>query len=550
MPITKPFIRICGREVWVILMILMLSSCAGLQKDAEEPPLPAKATQKACSFQQWHARAESARGHSPTKAKRMPVRSRPEADARISSPPATPPRKLPSQKLNMKMNGTPVPVLLRTLARAAGLNIMINESVTGHMDINVKDTTWDQVFQGILGAQGLSYKWEGDIIRIVSLKDRETELKKLEAEQKIKAKQREIQKAAPLETRIVSIDYAHAKDLKENLEKLITRQKEDDPLGSIMVHEGTNSLIIQAIPSDIEHIISLIDRLDQPTPQILIEAHIVEATKDTARELGIQWGGLSHSGNSWIYPGAKSSDVLGNKLSAGGIDPTSGFAANFPAMMEEGLGLTIGIAREAIGDHILAVQLSALQEEGRLNILSSPSITTMDNRKALIEAGKEVPYQTVEDDEVKIEYKKAVLSLLVTPHVIEGSTLRLNINTSKNEVDFTHTVDGNPTIITRKAETNVILFDGQTTVIGGLNQETTSDAESGVPFLKDLPLLGLLFKGTDRSSKKEEVLIFITPHILKERRAEADRSLIMEKDPEGVGVKPSGNPGEMKDTRY
>ncbi len=503
-------------------MTLVLSSCGGMQKDTKEPPLPSKASQKACTLEKWRARAEDSRGHSPSKSKRLAGRSRTRAALQISTPPTAPQRRLPSQKLNMKMNRTPVPVLLRTLARAAGLNIMINESVTGHMDVNVKDTPWDQVFLGILGAQGLSYKWEGDIIRIVSLEDRENELKQLVAEQKIKAKQRELQKADPLETRIVSIDYADAKDLKENLEKLITKQKEDKPLGSIMVHEGTNSLIIQAIPSDINHIISLIDRLDQPTPQILIEAHIVEATKDTARELGIQWGGLSHTGDTWIYPGANSSDVLGNRVSAGGIDPTSGFAANFPATLEEGLGLTVGIARETIGNHILAVQLSALQEEGRLNILSSPSITTLDNQKALIEAGTEVPYQTVEDDEVKIEYKKAVLSLLVTPHVIEGSTLRLNINTSKNEVDFTHTVEGNPTIITRKAETNVILFDGQTTVIGGLNQETTSDAESGVPFLKDLPLLGLLFKGTDSSSKKEEVLIFITPHILKERTVAAD----------------------------
>ncbi len=520
--IAKPFISVLGRAVGGTLMILLISSCAGMQKDPQKPPIPAKAAQKACSLEQWRARAETSKGHSPTKAKRLAGRPQPDTGLRISTPAAEPPRRLPSQKLNMKMSRTPVPVLLRTMARAAGLNIMINESVTGHMDINVKDTTWDQVFLGILGAQGLSYKWEGDIIRIVSLKDRENELKQLEAEQKIRAKQRELQKSDPLQTRVVCVDYADAKDLRENLEKLITKQKEDQPLGSIMVHEGTNSLIIQAIPSDIDHIISLIDRLDQPTPQILIEAHIVEATRDTARELGIQWGGLSHSGNTWVYPGANSRGVLGNGLSAGGIDPTSGLAGNFPAMLEEGLGLTIGIAREALGDHILAVQLSALQEEGRLNILSSPSITTMDNQKALIEAGTEVPYQTVEDDEVKIEYKKAVLSLLVTPHVIEGSTLRLNINTSKNEVDFTHTVEGNPTIITRKAETNVILFDGQTTVIGGLNQETTSDAESGVPYLKDLPLLGRLFKGTDSSSKKEEVLIFITPHILKERTTEAD----------------------------
>ena len=166
------------------------------------------------------------------------------------------------------------------------------------------------------------------------------------------------------------------------------------------------------------------------------------------------------------------------------------------------------------------MQLSALQREGKLNILSSPSITTLDNQSALIESGDEVPFQTVENGEVNIEYKKAVLSLEVTPHVIEGNTLKLNILTSKDELDFTRTVSGNPTIITKKAETNVIVYDGQTTVIGGLNKETHNDVESGVPGLKNLPLLGYLFKGSGQTNKMEDVLIFITPHILGEHESQ------------------------------
>ena len=128
-----------------------------------------------------------------------------------------------------------------------------------------------------------------------------------------------------------------------------------------------------------------------------------------------------------------------------------------------------------------------------------------------------MPFQTVEDDEVKIEFKKAVLSLKVTPHTIDESTLRLKIVTHKDELDFTNDVQGNPTIITKQAETNVILYDGQTMVIGGLTKETTSAGESGVPVLKDIPLLGRLFKGSNKSNNMEEVLIFITPHILKEQ---------------------------------
>jgi type IV pilus assembly protein PilQ len=223
---------------------------------------------------------------------------------------------------------------------------------------------------------------------------------------------------------------------------------------------------------------------------------------------------------AWIYPGSNSTGVVGEPFAENGIDPTSGWAVNFPAALTSGAGLTLGMAIEEVGSHLLAVQLSALQEEGELNILSSPSITTLDNQSALIESGEEVPFQTVENGEVKIQFKKAVLSLEVTPHVIEGKTLKLNIVTSKDELDFGRTVLGNPTIITKRAETNVIVYDGQTTVIGGLNKETRNDVESGVPGMQDIPLLGYLFKGSSRSSKMEDVLIFITPHILGERGRE------------------------------
>ena len=184
--------------------------------------------------------------------------------------------------------------------------------------------------------------------------------------------------------------------------------------------------------------------------------------------------------------------------------------------MSESAGFSLGYVAEAIGENILAVQLSALQRDGKLNILSNPSITTLDNQQAIIESGKEVPFQTVEDGEVKISFKKAVLSLKVTPHVIDEKTLKLIINTHKDELDFANQVQGHPTIITKNAQTSVILFDGQTTVIGGLNKETSSNSETGVPWLKDIPLLGHLFRSRSNQKDMEEVLIFITPHILGE----------------------------------
>ena len=266
--------------------------------------------------------------------------------------------------------------------------------------------------------------------------------------------------------------------------------------------------------------IPLIEDLDRPTPQVLIEANIVEATRSTSRELGVQWGGLykTSSGDvaQWVTPGSNSSGITGNLDTP--LVPTSGNVVNFPAVLGD-TGLTLGYVAQNIGKSILSVQLSALQDEGKVNILSSPSITTLDNQKAIIESGKEIPYQTVQDNEVKIEYKKAVLSLEVTPHVIGGETLKLNIKTTNNDIDFTGDIVtlGNPIINTKKAETNVILLDGQTTVIGGLNKEKVDDSESSVPWLSKIPVLGYLFKGTSKENEMTDVLIFITPHILKER---------------------------------
>jgi len=180
---------------------------------------------------------------------------------------------------------------------------------------------------------------------------------------------------------------------------------------------------------------------------------------------------------------------------------------------------TLGLIYTRVGEYLLSAQLSALQDQGKLHILSSPSITTQDNKLAFIESGQDVPYQSVEDGEVKVEYKKAVLKLEVTPNVIDGDTLKLDIKVNKDEPDFSRTVLGNPTIITKKAETNVIQNDGQTIVIGGLSKESASRNNTGTPFLEDIPGLGYLFKRKSSADQMEELLIFITPHILKPKAA-------------------------------
>ena len=509
--------------VFCFFLFYLVYGCAGGQerKEIKDP-----------FFEKWRDTAEKSRGYSPPARKRVPITPEEKAEP-VVGPEITPEpeKQLPTQPTTLEMFNTDVSVLLRALARAVEQNIIINENVKGKVNINVKEAPWDQIFRGILRTHGLDYGWEGDIIHIITPEDTDKALKQLEAEQKIKSKKREIEMVEPLITRIVNVDYTDASKLKENLEKFLTEKAEGKPLGSVMVDAHSNALIIQAIQGDIARMLPIIDELDRPTPQILIEAHIVETTRETARALGIKWGGLYHDpgANFWLAPGASAGvgvtpgtyateDRDGNPVDpAAGtfVNPGSGFAVNLPITATP--GLTLGLIAEELGGNILALQLEALETDGKLNILSSPSITTLDNQKAIIESGEESPYQTVEEGSVKIEYKKAVLSLEVTPHVIDGKTLKMEIKTSKDELDFTRGVQGNPVVITKKAETNVILFDGQTTVIGGLSKDRELKQGAGIPLLKDIPLLGYLFKSKGDSSTMEEVLIFITPHILKER---------------------------------
>ncbi len=497
----------------LILSMLFVSGCA---KNQEAKP---------SSFDKWQDMAKNSRGYSPSpRARSFELPAKKIETISPQDALTEPLRPLPERKITMKMHQAGVAVLLRALARSVNLNMMINENVTGKISINVIDARWDQVFTAILKSRGLTYEWEGDIIRIITAEDRKRNLENLEAQEKIMAKKREMEMQAPLVTKIIPIDFASAEKLKASVEKVLSTKKPGEPVGFVMVDSHTNSLIVQASPTDIKRIVPLITELDRPTPQILIEAFIVETTNQTARELGVEWGGLYQNvdGNYWITPDP--SAAISNATLGTGLNPAAGTAVNFPANLgnanQTGTGLTLGLITEG-ADRILSFQLSALEEEGKLNILSSPSITTLDNRKATIESGSEIPIQIVESDNVEVVYKSAVLSLEVTPHVIQGNALKLEIRTTKDEVGTVSTVNQYPTIITKKASTNVILFDGQTTVIGGLKKNTEQNNEAGVPLLWKIPLLGNLFKNQSKRDQMEDLLIFITPHILKTRPTEA-----------------------------
>ena len=464
-------------------------------------------------YEQWRIKAEEAKGTSaveppPIDEKPFEIASREEEkEIQLESQ-----KPLPTRKISLKMNDMDVAVLLRALARAADQNIILNEKVTGKVNINIRQAPWDQVFKGILRSQGLSYTWEGEIIRIMTAGDMDAHLQS-------KARQEALRLIQTPLTRIVSIKFATAKKLKSNLDKFVTVGGGGKKTGSILVDDHTNSLIIQAIRSDMDRILAVIKKLDRPTPQVLIEAIIVEANKDVARELGIQWGGIyagKHGDKRVIVTGSQTGTEAVPLDET--IDVTSGAVIDLPALRLGGFNpMTLGLIYTRVGEYLLSTQLSALQDQGKLHILSSPSITTLDNQSAFVESGADVPYQSVEDGEVKVEYKKAVLRLEVVPHVIDGDTVKLKVVVNKDEPDFSRTVGNNPTILTKKAETKVIQNDGQTIVIGGLSKESSSRSDTGTPFLEDIPGLGYLFKRKSSADQMEELLIFITPHILKPR---------------------------------
>ena len=530
----------------IVLAVLVLAGCA--EKESKKDPF----------FEEWRSRAEQSRGHSPSsspaKVPAPAVVPRKLSHALVDTPAATAATPaqvpepiqvagpaLPTPKISLKVQDLAVTTLLRVLARAAEQNILISENVKGTATVSVNDMPWDKVFLGILKTNGLTYAWEGDIIRIITLEDLDRETKLAEALQKKEAREKEFELrmsslqtraslAEPLQTWVYHVKYADTQTLRDNLDRFFRASRAGSDgsgqekaaskiRGAVLVDTHTNSLVVQAIKNDIDWLKETVALLDVPTKQVLIEAFIVQATDEVARDLGIQWGGgfttSDGSLDHYVTAGANSSGGLGSDL-ATAVAATTGNVVNFPATTGDS-GFTLGYISQNIGQHLLSVQLSALETDGKLNILSNPSITTLDNQKAIIESGRDIPYQTVEDQNVQIEYKKAVLSLEVVPYVVDERTLKLKINTKKDEPDFSNEVSGQPTIITRKAETSVVLFDGETTVIGGLSEKKIEDGEAGVPWLKNIPGLGHLFKNTTTGNSMDELLIFITPHILKQR---------------------------------
>jgi type IV pilus assembly protein PilQ len=503
-----------GLGIGIFLIMSFLLGCAEDLKSAKKDPF----------FDQWSTLAENSKGHSPAaepKKINLAALEAKQAHARLTGLPA---KKLPTKQINLSMRQADLKSVLRALAKSVDINLLVKNDLKGEINVDFRGVPWDQAFTGLLRTHGLSYLWEGDIIRVMTVEDMEQDLKH-------KVQLRDMNWLEPLMPPVVvSIDYADAKKLMETLQDFLTKDKDGKPRGSVKVDEHSNSLVISAIAQDLSKMIPIIERLDRPTPQILIKANIVETTKNVARDLGIMWGGM-YKGNiggtdHYITPGgsAGTGDPMSGLYSATqakGIG-AQGFAGNFPISglaSAAGAG-SLGLIFGTIGGNLLEVQLQALQKDSKLNILSSPSITTLDNQKAFTENGSRVPYATLDTSVTPptrtIKFEDVVLRLEITPHVIDGKNLKMIILVKKDEVDpINHLSDGTPFIIKKQTQTVLIVKNGETIVISGLTKQTKSDGETGWPWLKEIPVLGWLFKADSKSDAMEEVLIFITPHILQ-----------------------------------
>ncbi len=447
-----------------------------------------------------------------------------EADTTLKASQPEPLPQIPIKNIVLSRE-MDVGVLLRTLADAADLNVIISNNVTGPVHVSLRhETRWDRLFLAITEARGIHYDLKDDLLSLFSVQDIQGKIAMEQAlhDQSVVAEKR--MRSEPMAVEMVRIHYADIDNLVASVSETMRAVVADDEASTetatpgetgeqaarftIKASKDTGQVILHGIPSDLAQARKLIAGLDQPSYQILIEASIVQASNEMARQLGVQWG---------VFDAANSDDL------ATGFPPfTDGASSNFPAGFDTGgSGLLYGLSRLR-GSHLLQAQLSALQRDGRLNIVSRPSITTLDQLTAIIESGEERPFSSSAGSGVaavsQVEFKKATLRLEVTPHVIDTNWVKLDINTSKDEFDDTRSVvvDGNvqTPILTRSAITSLYLATGQTTVIGGLSSESTSLQEEGVPFLKNIPGLGAMFRSSSDRDSFSDTLIFLTPHIL------------------------------------
>lgn len=440
-----------------------------------------------------------------------PPEAPPEA---ITAPPAgieAGAQRYTGEKIALDFYETDIKNVFRILREISGQNFAIDKDVTGKVTLTLDDPVpWDQVLDLVLKMNQLGMVQEGNIIRIATLQTlaKEEELQRGRLEARLKAEE---QKEAldPLETVYFPISYANAQsDVRPHLESLLTKGR-----GSITVDDRTNLIIFTDVPSKVGQARQLVKKLDTVTPQVLIEARIVEATTSFTRNFGINWSTTTDSIAGGLSAG-------GPSLGGIGPDSSSALGGNLIYDLAVNLGVasfgTAGIAFNKIGGTPLTLnaQLQAMEALSEGKIISTPRVITLDNKAATIKQGTEFPYNKLDaDGNTTTEFLDIVLQLTVTPHVTPDDRIAMNIQITK--ADQAGIINNVPILATKEAQTELLVNDGETFVIAGIIKNTVNEGSDGIPGLMHVPLLGWLFKNKQLSDQKEELLIFITPKIIR-----------------------------------
>jgi len=416
-------------------------------------------------------------------------------------------KKYTGEPISLDFQDVPVRQVLQIIAQVNGFNLVTTDSVTGNVTISLSGVPWDQALDMIMRVKGLDKRLEGNILLIApaeELSARET--------QALQSRQ-QVADLAPLQTVDIAINYAKAAELAA-----ILKSSEGGILsdrGGVTVDERTNTLLIRDTLESIDEARKTIEVLDIPVKQVLIESRMVTVLDNVDEQLGVRWGFSDRQDDNGISGSLEGADTI-----AGGIVPSINNRLNVNLPVSSAAG-TIGFQVASLIDGtILDLELSALESESKGEIIASPRITVANQHEAYIEQGTEIPFvQATSSGATAVEFKKAVLSLKVTPHITPDNRIILDLvvtQDTRGETVSTSTGDA-VAIDTQEIQTQVLVENGETIVLGGIFQQTSSDGVNKVPLFGDLPVLGALFRNTTELQQKRELLIFVTPKIITEK---------------------------------
>jgi type IV pilus assembly protein PilQ len=464
----------------------------------------------------------SSQNETPAKESQAPALplARPAAAQKAAAPPqqqqqqvsSDAQKKYTGHPVSLDFQGADLRAVLRGFSEISGLNMVIDPDVQGTVDIILNDVPWDQALEVILRGNQLDYTVDGTIVRIARIDTLRKEQDSRQALAKSAAD------AGTLAVRTFSLSYARATAAAPLVKKAAL-----SPRGDVQIDERTNTLIITDLPAKLETAATLLSTIDRAEPQVEVEARIVQTTRDFARAVGIQWGlngrVMPDLGNTTplAFP---NQGTLGGRLgSQGSTDPRSTEIEQRSTAVNLGVNdatSAIGLALGAVnGAFNLDVALSALERTGKGRVLSTPRLTTQNNIEAEVAQGIQIPIQTIANNTVTVSFKDAVLVLKVTPQITAANTVIMKITIENATPDFSRQVNGIPPIDTQRANTQVQINDGSTTVIGGIFVSQEQNSNDHTPGLHRVPLLGWLFKRERVEDSSRELLIFITPRILK-----------------------------------